>query len=226
MFILKLLTPHWLSLGLCSCETPADSPSVFSLPFSLLTFFTAFSFCHSSLFPFLALSLIIVDYACLNSIFSPKNKFFFKKWGMTKSGCVHFCKNKKKTASFVQWRKWDLFNFLYWWGRSWAGYQFQGVQLVWKSHGFVKFSFIAFLQCELPPRKCRNPSRHVQHKVLLKVTLKISSKITNFRAVVILPLPWNRDICASGYHTVRISCRSLPDWKYTLHLNLIVIWQL
>lgn len=39
MFILKLLTPHWLGLGLRSCETPADSLSVFSLPFSLLTFF-------------------------------------------------------------------------------------------------------------------------------------------------------------------------------------------
>lgn len=39
MFILKLLTPHWLGLGLCSCETPADSLSVFSLPFSPLPFF-------------------------------------------------------------------------------------------------------------------------------------------------------------------------------------------
>lgn len=52
MFILKLLTAHWLSLGLHSCETSSESLSVFMLPF-LRWHFTLFlilrlSYCFSS----------------------------------------------------------------------------------------------------------------------------------------------------------------------------------
>lgn len=62
MFILKLLTPHWLGLGLCSCETPANL--LFSLcPFLCCPFPPSFLFRYSHFLSILLCpSLLSVNY--------------------------------------------------------------------------------------------------------------------------------------------------------------------
>lgn len=62
MFILKLLTPHWLSLGLRSSETPADSLSLFA--FFSVDLFPLFLFPSHSFSSILYLSLITICYVC------------------------------------------------------------------------------------------------------------------------------------------------------------------